>query len=201
MPKMDDKTFQSLINDHMVDAVNYYDTEYSMDRAETLDYYLGEPFGNEVENRSQVVATEVSDTIEYIMPQLMKVFQSSDNFARFVAREPEDVKAAEQATDLVNYVINNDNNGFVSLYNWFKDSLLFKIGVLKVFWEENIQTVEESYQNLSEEELTILLDDPDIEVVSQSINEVGVLTDDAPEVSEDMDEDEIVELAEDAMTG
>ncbi|MEK9697113.1 MAG: hypothetical protein VW270_15230, partial [Candidatus Poseidoniales archaeon] len=149
----------------------------------------------------QVVATEVSDTIEYIMPQLMKVFQSSDNFARFVAREPEDVKAAEQATDLVNYVINNDNNGFVNLYNWFKDSLLFKIGVLKVFWEENIQTVEESYQNLSEEELTILLDDPDIEVVSQSINEVGVLTDDAPEVSEDMDEDEIVELAEDAMTG
>ena len=201
MPKMDDKTFQSLINDHMVDAVNYYDTEYSMDRAETLDYYLGEPFGNEVENRSQVVATEVSDTIEYIMPQLMQVFPSSDKFARFVAREPEDVKAAEQATDLVNYVINNDNNGFVSLYNWFKDSLLFKIGVLKVFWEENIQTVEESYQNLSEEELTILLDDPDIEVVSQSINEVGVLTDDAPEVSEDMDEDEIVELAEDAMTG
>jgi hypothetical protein len=201
MPKMDDKTFQSLINDHMVDAVNYYDTEYSMDRAETLDYYLGEPFGNEVENRSQVVATEVSDTIEYIMPQLMKVFQSSDNFARFVAREPEDIAAAEQATDLVNYVINNDNNGFVNLYNWFKDSLLFKIGVLKVFWEENVQTLEESYQNLSEEELTILLDDPDIEVVSQSINEVGVLTDDAPEVSEDMDEDEIVELAEDAMTG
>ena len=64
MPKMDDKTFQSLINDHMVDAVNYYDTEYSMDRAETLDYYLGEPFGNEVENRSQVVATEGSDTIK-----------------------------------------------------------------------------------------------------------------------------------------
>jgi len=201
MAKMDDKTFQSLINDHMVDAVNYYDTEYALDRSETLDYYLGEPFGNEVENRSQVVATEVSDTIEYIMPQLMKVFQSSDKFAHFVARQPEDVKPAEQATDLVNYVINNDNNGFVNIYNWFKDSLLFKIGVLKVFWEENIQTVEESYDNLSEEELTLLLDDPDIEVISQSVNEVGVLADDAPEMSEDMDEDDIVEIAEDAMTG
>lgn len=202
MPKMDDKTFQSLINDHMVDAVNYYDTEYSMDRAETLDYYLGEPFGNEVENRSQVVATEVSDTIEYIMPQLMKVFQSSDHFARFIAREAEDVKAAEQATDLVNYVINNDNNGFVNIYNWFKDALLFKIGVLKTFWEENIQVVEESYQNLTEDELTILLDDPDVEVVSQSINEVGVLQDDmSDDISEDeeLDEDDIVEIAEDAL--
>ena len=202
MPKMDDKTFQSLINDHMVDAVNYYDTEYSMDRAETLDYYLGEPFGNEVENRSQVVATEVSDTIEYIMPQLMKVFQSSDHFARFIAREAEDVKAAEQATDLVNYVINNDNNGFVNIYNWFKDALLFKIGVLKTFWEENIQVVEESYQNLTEDELTILLDDPDVEVVSQSINEVGVLQDDmSDDISEDeeLDEDDIIEIAEDAL--
>ena len=202
MPKMDDKTFQSLINDHMVDAVNYYDTEYAMDRAETLDYYLGEPFGNEVENRSQVVATEVSDTIEYIMPQLMKVFQSSDHFARFVAREAEDVKAAEQATDLVNYVINNDNNGFVNIYNWFKDALLFKIGVLKTFWEENIQVVEESYKNLTEDELTILLDDPDVEVVSQSINEVGILQDDvSDDISEDeeLDEEDIVDIAEDAL--
>ena len=194
MPKMDDKDFQSLINDHMVDAVNYYDTEYSMDRAETLDYYLGEPFGNEVENRSQVVATEVSDTIEYIMPQLMKVFQSSDKFAHFVARQPEDIEAAEQATDLVNYVINNDNNGFVNIYNWFKDSLLFKIGVLKVFWEENIQTVEESYQDLSEDELTILMDDEDIEIVSQSENQIGVVLNEdegTVELDEQMDIEEI----------
>jgi hypothetical protein len=194
MPKMDDKDFQSLINDHMVDAVNYYDTEYSMDRAETLDYYLGEPFGNEVENRSQVVATEVSDTIEYIMPQLMKVFQSSDKFAHFVARQPEDIEAAEQATDLVNYVMNNDNNGFVNIYNWFKDSLLFKIGVLKVFWEENIQTVEESYQDLSEDELTILMDDEDIEIVSQSTNEISVGVNEETgeiELDEQMDIEEI----------
>ena len=194
MPKMDDKTFQSLINDHMVDAVNYYDTEYSRERSETLDYYLGEPFGNEVENRSQVVATEVSDTIEFIMPQLMKVFQSSDQFARFVAREPEDIRAAEQATDLVNYVINNDNNGFVNLYSWFKDALLFKVGVLKVFWEENVQVVDEKYQDLSEEELTILLDDSDVEVVSQSINEVGVISDDV-EVDGEIDPIDEIPLA------
>jgi hypothetical protein len=196
MPEMDDKTLQALISDHMVDAVNYYDTEYSTDRAETLDYYLGEPFGNEVENRSQVVATEVSDTIEFLMPQLMKVFQSSDHFARFIARESEDIKAAEQATDLVNYVINSDNNGFVNIYNWFKDSLLFKVGVIKTFWEEKIQTVEESYEDLSEEELTILLDDDDVEVVSQSINEVGIIDDGIEGI-----EDNVEEILEDAVQG
>ena len=48
-------------------AVNYYDTEFSQDRANTLSYYLGGTFGNEVEGRSQVVATEVSDVIQYMM--------------------------------------------------------------------------------------------------------------------------------------
>ena len=76
MAKMSDQSFQTLIQDEVTDAVNYYDTEFSGDRSETLDYYLGEKFGNEIENRSQVVATEVSDTIEFMMPTLKKMFQS-----------------------------------------------------------------------------------------------------------------------------
>ena len=204
MPKMDDASFKSLIDDHVTEAVNYYDTEFSAERSETLDYYLGEPFGNEVEDRSQVVATETRDTIEYIMPQLMKVFQSSDSFARFVARQPEDVKAAEQATDLTNYIINSENRGFVHIYNWFKDALLFKIGVLKVFYDENIETVEEEYMGLDETELTFLLDDPNIEVISQSVNEVGVIADDEILTDDAVieDEDEIaIEEVEDIVSG
>ena len=38
--------------------------EFSEDRTNTLSYYLGDPFGNEVDGRSQVVATEVSDVID-----------------------------------------------------------------------------------------------------------------------------------------
>ena len=193
---MDDASFKALIDDYVTEAVNYYDTECSAERSETLDYYLGEPFGNEVEDRSQVVATETRDTIEYIMPQLMKVFQSSDNFARFVARQPEDVRAAEQATDLTNYIINSENRGFVNIYNWFKDALLFKIGVLKVFYDENIETVEEEYMGLDETELTLLLDDPNVEVISQSVNEVGVLADDVevPEEEEEVDAESIEDI-------
>ena len=71
MAKMSDQSFQTLIQDEITDAVNYYDTEFSGDRSEALDYYLGEKFGNEIENRSQVVATEVSDTIEFMMPTLL----------------------------------------------------------------------------------------------------------------------------------
>ena len=76
MANMDDMRFRSVLQHEIQSAVNYYDSEFSQERSDILSYYLGDPFGNEVENRSQVVATEVSDTIEYIMPSLMKMFAS-----------------------------------------------------------------------------------------------------------------------------
>jgi hypothetical protein len=175
MAKMDDMDFRGVLQNEIQSAVNYYDSEFSAERAETLQFYLGEPFGNEVENRSQVVATEVSDTIEYIMPGLMKMFSSSPDFARFLPRGPEDVNAAEQATDLVNFAINSDNNGFRVIHDWFKDALLFKQGAVKFHWSETDTTVSEAYEDLTEDELTLLVSDPAIEVISQEVTEMGVV--------------------------
>ena len=186
MAQMDELRFRSILQHEIQSAVNYYDSEFSADRSEVLDYYLGQPFGNEVPNRSQVVATEVSDTIEYIMPSLMKMFASTGDFVRFQPRGPEDVKAAEQATDLVNFAINEDNRGFTVLHNWFKDALLFKQGAVKFYWDETETVVNETYENLTEDEVTLLLDDPAVEVVSQEVIEMGVVAADGQELPMDV---------------
>ncbi len=175
MPEMDDLRFRGVLQHEIQSAVNYYDSEYSQERSDILSYYLGDPFGNEVENRSQVVATEVSDTIEYIMPSLMKMFASSPEFARFLPRGEEDIQAASQATDLVNFAINQDNAGFRVLHNWFKDALLFKQGAVKFYWHETDTTVNETYEDLTEDELTLLVNDPAIEIVSQDMTEIGMV--------------------------
>jgi len=182
MPKMDDINFRSIVQGEIQSAVNYYESEFSADRTDILNYYLGEPFGNEVENRSQVVATEVSDTIEFIIPSLMKMFASSKEFVRFEPRGPEDVEAANQATDLVNFAINNDNRGFRVIHNWFKDALLFKQGAVKMYWEEKDTTVNESYEALTEDELTLLVSDPAIEILSQEVQEMGMVDPEGNEV-------------------
>lgn len=186
MAQMDELRFRSILQHEIQSAVNYYDSEFSSDRSEVLDYYLGQPFGNEVPNRSQVVATEVSDTIEYIMPSLMKMFASSGDFVRFQPRGPEDVKAAEQATDLVNFAINEDNRGFTVLHNWFKDALLFKQGAVKFYWDETETVINETYEGLTEDEVTLLLDDPAVEVVSQEVIEVGMVGPDGQEMPMDV---------------
>ena len=173
MAKISDIEFQAIVRNEIEQALGYYDTEFSQDRIDAMDYYLGEPFGNEQADRSQVVSTEVSDTIEHIMPNLMRIFASSDEYVKFMPKGPEDVAAAEQASDYCNWIINNDNRGFEIMHNWFKDALLQKMGVVKYYWDETAEMQTEEYSGLNEQELTIIVSDPNVEIVSQEEREVG----------------------------
>src|SRR5690242_19065175 len=58
-------------------------TSLEIDRYNALNAYFARPLGNEIENRSQVVLPEVRDTIEWIMPQLMRMFVGSKSVCRF----------------------------------------------------------------------------------------------------------------------
>ena len=167
MPDMDDYKLNSIVSSEITDALNHFDSEFSQERIRAMDFYLGEPFGNEVEGRSSVVSTEVADTVEAIMPNLMRVFTANDKYVRFSARTAEDMERAEQVSDYVNYIINHDNEGYKILYNWFKDALLFRLGVVKYFYEEEENVTEEEYNGLDENELAVLLANPDVEVVEQ----------------------------------
>ena len=101
-------------------ALGYMTSNLANDRKKAMDYYLGEPFGNEVEGRSEVVSRDVADTIEWIMPSLIKIFTSGDEIMRFEPEGPEDQQEAEQATQYINYIFQRQNNGFVVLHNLFK---------------------------------------------------------------------------------
>lgn len=163
--EMDEYQLNSIVTSEIRDSLNHFDQEFSQERIRAMDFYLGEPMGNEVEGRSQVVSTEVSDTIEAIMPNLMRVFTANDKYVRFNARTAEDAERAEQISDYVNYVINHDNQGYKILYNWFKDALMFRLGVVKYYYDEQEDVREEEYENLNETELAALLANPDMEVI------------------------------------
>ena len=112
MSEMDEYQLSSIVSSEITDALNHFDSEYSQERIRAMDFYLGEPFGNEIEGRSSVIATEVADTVETIMPNLMRVFTANDKYVRFNARTAEDVEKAEQISDYVKCVINHNNEGY-----------------------------------------------------------------------------------------
>lgn len=150
-------------------CIPYDGSTVATDRAKAMQYYLSEPFGNEVNGRSQVVTSDVADTIEWMLPQLIKIFTSSDEAVVFDPVGPEDEEAAKQETDYLNHVFYKDNDGFMILYNWFKDALMLKNGIVKYFWEEDTEKVTEEYEYLNQMELQMLLSDPNVEVKEQNM--------------------------------
>ena len=161
---MDDAELQAIISQDLVDAVSYIDSDISPTRAKGTEYYRGDLFGNEVDGNSKVVAMEVRDTVSAMLPSLMRVFFSTENVVEFVPRGPEDVKSAQQATDYVNYIFQNDNNGFLTSYAIFKDALVRKCGIAKFWWEDEETVHIDEYTGLDDQTLEILMQEPDAEV-------------------------------------
>lgn len=152
----------------------------SSERAENTRYYLGEKFGNEQEGRSQVVSSDVADTIEWMLPHLIRIFASGENTVSFDPVGREDMKAAEQATHFVNHIWNQDNDGFLNFYTWFKDALLSKNGFVKVWWDDHFDLVRETYEGLSSDERLFVLADPEVEVLEdeERVEDDGVVVHD-----------------------
>lgn len=175
---MDERELLSLVNMHERNAIgsptsaaniaiNGATTDYGavdVERAQAMDYYHGRPLGNEVEGRSQVVSQEVRDTIEWAMPQIMRMFVGSKAMVRFEPDQPaniqqaqQDQAQAEQVTDAVNYLLMRQNNGVIVLHDFFKDALMLKNGYVKVFYETEDVVQFDNYTGLSPDALTFVV--------------------------------------------
>ena len=183
-----EEELENIVKAEIDDAQEYIDDIISPERALAGQYYKGEPFGNEEEGRSQVVSMDVRDTVQAIMPSIMRVFFAANNVVEFAPNGPDDVANAEQATDYVNYCLTRDNNLFVESYATFKDALIRKNGIMKVWWEEDETVETHEFTGLDEAAFSVLQSDPEVEVKDVEISYAqttvmtpeGMMTQEAP---------------------
>lgn len=153
-------------------STGYRSGKLSEARRKNLQYYLGRPVGDlsppEIEGRSSAVDSSVHDTVEWMMPSLIKTFTGSDSVVEFAPQKEGDEDAAKQMTDYANYIFYRQNPGFQILNTWFKDSLISKTGILKVLWEEETTEVREEYNGMTPEDLAQLEDDGDVEIIENT---------------------------------
>lgn len=137
-------------------AQSYADSALAPQRRKALDFYYGEIDVPPDDGGSSATSSDVADTIEWILPTLLRIFTQGAEIARFEPVGPEDEAAARQATDYANHVFMKDNAGFLILYTWFKDALLHRNGIIKHFWDERAQVRALTLEGLSIGELTNL---------------------------------------------
>ena len=171
---MEQNDLKSILQAEIDDAIGYIETETVDQRKQALQAYLRQPYGNEVEGKSQIVTGEVAEAIDGALPSLVRIFTGSDQIVVFEPQGPQDEESAKQATDYCNWVFHRDNEGVSILHDWFKDALLQKNGIVKAFWEDKEDIIKERYFDLSDDELAMLLSDESMEVVEQDTTEFPI---------------------------
>jgi len=161
-----DRDLLSRIKNEEKAAIGYHTGELTAERTQALEYYRQQLLGNEVEGESQVIDSSVRDVVDWMLPSLIRIFAASGRIVEFEPVGPEDIEAADQASDAVNHVFWKQNNGLLILYEWFKDALIQKNGIVKWYPEEREQRKEESYKGLTEEQLALLVSDDNVEVIA-----------------------------------
>lgn len=169
--KLTPERLRAIIEQEIFSATGDLDSQVASDRERNTDYYYGQPFGTEIEGRSQVVSLDVQDTIESMMPDLMELFGGDEDVVSFGSVGPEDEGQAEQATEYVRFVWNVDNPGFQVSHDLIKDALLHKNGVGKVWWDDSEQVSKEKLENVNTLGLMELMQDPEVEIVEQTQKE------------------------------
>lgn len=170
MAKLSKEEIKVLLRMEIDNAIGYLETETVEARADALNAYLRNPYGNEIEGKSQIVTGEVAEAVDGALPQLIRVFTSNEDAVQFEPVNQGDEPFAKQASEMANWVFYKQNDGFLILHNWFKDALMQKVGIVKAYWQSNKDTTKEKYKNLTEDEVALLLSEGEFEIVKQNTN-------------------------------
>lgn len=169
LKKLTEDDIKSIAADAVDNAEDFVNSELVDERLKAQRYYDGKVDIGEEEGRSRVVSTKIRDKIRAIKPSLMRVFLSTDKPVEFAPMGPEDAQFSEQATKYVNYKFNS-LGGYQVLSDVFSDSLLKKCGVVKCYWNTEKKSETYDHQDLPEEEFSLIVNDPRVEVIEHSEN-------------------------------
>lgn len=165
--KLDDEDLLDILKRKEERAGQYVWGQLGEERERAMRAYHRQPYGNEEDGWSQIVASDVQDSVEWILPALLKTFSATDKAVSFEPQTQADVAGAEQATDTVNYVFFRQNSGFMVLYTALKDALTVKN--CAVMWRKETKETVSSvpFKGASQEQLALLMQgDDEIESAS-----------------------------------
>ena len=167
LKQMSEDDIQGIVSDAVSSAVDFVESEIMEDRIKAQRYFDGQVDIGEEEGRSKIVATKVRDTVRAIKPSLMRVFLSSENPVEYVPTSQQEVSMADQATRFAHYRF-NELNGYTLLNDAIHDALVKKTGVIKTYWEDYSESTIHTYSNLTEEEMSVIVNDDGVTVIEQT---------------------------------
>lgn len=159
--KMTDEEIEIAAQTALAHSLGSPDSDIGQIRLRNIEAYNAEAKGEfappEIADRSDFVATDVADTVNGMLPNIMQMFVASDDAVEFEARSPEAEPEAKLATAYVNHLFYVRNDGVAIVHDWFWDALVQKVGFVKVWAEDEAEDSRQDYEGQTQEQLVMLL--------------------------------------------
>lgn len=174
--RLTDSEIVKMVEDNIKTSVGYYDSDLSRERKKVTEYYNATLPKPAHDGNSKYVSQDVYDAVQSMSAALLETFSSGNRIIRFAPQGPEDVKLAEVCSAYTDYQLFRKNDGFSIFRDVIFDGLTSRVGVAKVFWQEMYDEVPEEFENITADELDMLLAEDDIELDDSESNEIGLLS-------------------------
>ena len=172
--KVDDDKLVTILDDNIRRSIGYYDSQISRERKQVVDFYNATLPKPAHDGNSKYVSMDVYDAVESMKAALLETFSTGYKTVRFAAQTGEDTRIAEIATAYCDYVANRQNNLFDVMQSVIHDGLVARAGIAKVYWDEREDSYCEPIQDLTEEELDMLLAQENVEIEEVEQDELGL---------------------------
>ncbi len=139
----------SIIETEINSADGGESSQAATERAQALNYYFNKPRGDEIEGRSAVQSSDVNDMIEAVMAQMVPML-TKETLIKFEAGGEEDEAAAEEETEFVRYLIGAASENYLEVTSAMKDSLMLRLGWIRVCVESEDRTERYTKSNIAE---------------------------------------------------
>ena len=165
-----------MVEDNIKTSVGYYDSDLSRERKKVTEYYNATLPKPAHDGNSKYISQDVYDAVQSMSAALLETFSAGSRIIKFAPVGPEDVQLAEVCSAYTDYQLFRKNDGFSIFRDVIHDGLTSRVGVAKVFWQEMSEDVPEEFENITADELDMLLAEDDIELDDSETNDIGLIS-------------------------
>ena len=174
--KLSDAEIIALCDDSVGRSVGYHDSELSRERANVMEYYSGAMPKPIHDGNSKYVSLDVWNAVESMKAALLETFSAGNKIVHFDPQSADDVKMASLCTAYADYVAFRQNDLYSVMSSVIHDGLIARAGISKVFWSEQEETTSEFFENLTEDELDMLLSQDNVELGEHEEDDIGLMS-------------------------
>lgn len=154
--RMNEAELLTVLKSQIADSIKYSDNTFSAANVALDRAYRQEPDGYEEPDHSQVISSDVYDTVESDMPSFARAFLSSKPVMKFTPNTENDAEECREKTKLADFLIRRQPESFRTIYGLLKQPGKAKCSIAYYYMAENQQITWPFYEGLSKDELLVV---------------------------------------------